>query len=165
MSVDLDKLRALAQAATPGPWRIGVFPLECAGPGDVVVDNEIGAYTILAGNSNFPDDAKANAAFSAAANPAAILELLAAFDHEVSAALAHERRHQELLREVADLRAALAVRDAVPDGWQLVPVDSTPEMWEAGLRCGIGGAWSYAGCWRAMLAAAPRLTLDTMRIA
>lgn len=85
LTEDQRKLKEAAQAATPGPWRLGTFPNECAGAGDVVVDNDVGAYTILAGNSNFPDDAKANANFVALANPSAILALLA----QVEAVPAH----------------------------------------------------------------------------
>ena len=77
---DYSELRANAQAASRGEWRTGTFPNECAGAGDVVIDTDIGAYTILAGNSNFPADAKANAAHAAAANPQTILALLDELD-------------------------------------------------------------------------------------
>lgn len=74
----LQELERLAKAATPGEWRIGMYPSECAGPGDVVVDNDIGPYAILTGNSNFPLDAKANAAYAVAAKPSTMQELIAA---------------------------------------------------------------------------------------
>jgi len=43
----------------------------------------------------------------------------------------------------------------VPDGWQLVPVDPTEDMQAAGQASGKNCAFSYAACYRAMLAAAP----------
>lgn len=77
-SADMARMKVLAEAATQGPWRNGTFPKECAGPGDVVTTSDYGngAYTILSGNSNFPDDAKANAAHAAASNPSAVIELI-----------------------------------------------------------------------------------------
>lgn len=44
----------------------------------------------------------------------------------------------------------------VPEGWQLVPKEPTPEILSAGQDAGKGVAWSYATCYRAMLAAAPQ---------
>ena len=39
--------------------------------------------------------------------------------------------------------------------WQLVPMEATPEMCQAGWDAGKSCAWSYAKCYSAMLAAAP----------
>jgi hypothetical protein len=75
--IDLDRLEAKALAATPGPWRLGRYPQEMTGPDQVVIDTDIGPKVLLAGNINFYDSAKADAAFAAEANPAAILELVA----------------------------------------------------------------------------------------
>ena len=41
----------------------------------------------------------------------------------------------------------------VPDGWQLVPVEPTEDMQAAGQASGKNCAFSYAACYRAMLAA------------
>ena len=77
MTLDLDQLESLAKAATPGPWRVGAYPAEIVGDTHVCIDTDIGVKVLLRGNENFYEEARADAAFSAAANPAAILELCA----------------------------------------------------------------------------------------
>ncbi|WP_200990961.1 ead/Ea22-like family protein, partial [Pseudomonas aeruginosa] len=73
-------LKELAERATPGPWSAAweegddtawpnLFPVIQAGNGEVVIGNE-GFYTDL-------EQDKANATFCAAANPQAILGLIA----------------------------------------------------------------------------------------
>ncbi|HFL2728908.1 TPA: ead/Ea22-like family protein [Pseudomonas aeruginosa] len=77
---DTNKLKDLAERATPGPWSAAweegddtawqnLFPVIQAGNGEVVIGNE-GFYTDL-------EQDKANATFCAAANPQAILGLIA----------------------------------------------------------------------------------------
>ncbi|HDY6156256.1 TPA: ead/Ea22-like family protein [Pseudomonas aeruginosa] len=77
---DLTKLKELAERATPGPWSAAweegddtawpnLFPVIQAGNGEVVIGNE-GFYTDL-------EQDKANATVCAAANPQAILGLIA----------------------------------------------------------------------------------------
>ncbi|HGN1450902.1 ead/Ea22-like family protein [Pseudomonas aeruginosa] len=76
---DTNKLKELAERATPGPWSAAweegddtawpnLFPVIQAGNGEVVIGNE-GFYTDL-------EQDKANATFCAAANPQAILGLI-----------------------------------------------------------------------------------------
>lgn len=76
---DTNKLKELAERATPGPWSAAweegddtawpnLFPVIQAGNGEVVIGNE-GFYTDL-------EQDKANATFCAAANPQAILDLI-----------------------------------------------------------------------------------------
>ncbi|MFU6981321.1 ead/Ea22-like family protein [Pseudomonas aeruginosa] len=76
---DTNKLKDLAERATPGPWSAAweegddtawpnLFPVIQAGNGEVVIGNE-GFYTDL-------EQDKANATFCAAANPQAILGLI-----------------------------------------------------------------------------------------
>jgi hypothetical protein len=60
MTIDLDKLKAAALAATPGPWNAGTHAMVLAGD-EVRIDC----------------DAQVDADFIAAANPAAVLELIA----------------------------------------------------------------------------------------
>ncbi|HBO0183909.1 hypothetical protein CAZ16_24605 [Pseudomonas aeruginosa] len=78
--MDTNKLKELAERATPGPWSAvweegddtawpNLFPVIQAGNGEVVIGNE-GFYTDL-------EQDKANATFCAAANPQAILGLIA----------------------------------------------------------------------------------------
>ena len=76
--IDLEKLRAAAEAATPGPWKtteiIGIrfgAAIEKQGPG--FEDYETVAET----KGEQPDQQRmSNAAYIAAANPAAMIELL-----------------------------------------------------------------------------------------
>jgi hypothetical protein len=76
--IDLDHLESLAKAATPGPWRVGTYPLnEIVGDTHVCIDTDIGAKVLLRGNENFYEEARMNAIFAAAANPSAILDLCA----------------------------------------------------------------------------------------
>lgn len=76
--MDLDKLEQLAKKATKGPWRVGCWlPNEALAANQVVATLENGnPYVVLEGNANFRADADANAAFVAAANPEAVLELV-----------------------------------------------------------------------------------------
>jgi len=76
--VDVEALKKLAEKATPGPWRVGKFmPAETIGRHQVMaIDGQNFPYVILEGNQNFIEEAECNAAYAAAANPAAILELL-----------------------------------------------------------------------------------------
>lgn len=72
--LDIDKLEALAEAATPGPWENAedaVFRVIVEAGNRWVCD-------CISGKVHSPQEAK-DAAFIAAANPAAILELIAAY--------------------------------------------------------------------------------------
>jgi len=78
MSKLVEELRELAQAATPGPWRTGnAYDKSFFSKHQILVDTSDGPYVILEGNNHFPKDCAANVAFAAAANPGAVLELLA----------------------------------------------------------------------------------------
>lgn len=70
--VDLDSLEALCRAATPGPWRKGNVDRD-----RIFVQHEGGIgpeRVLLIMNKHFPSEDDAD--FIAAANPAAILELV-----------------------------------------------------------------------------------------
>lgn len=70
------------------------------------------------------------------------------------------RGYTNLDDELADrARAALVLlaavpQTAIPDGWQLVPKEPTPEMMQAGFD--VRGGHMYGATYRAMLAAAPK---------
>lgn len=74
MTIDLDQLESVAKAATPGPW--------VRHPEDVYSD--VGAHVAFCPTvcSSAPErciseeQAESNAAYIAAANPAAVLELI-----------------------------------------------------------------------------------------
>ena len=55
-------------------------------------------------------------------------------------------------------RTALAALRSVPEGWQIVPVEPTPEMISAGWEHTALPCWSedVAKAYRAMLSAAPK---------
>lgn len=77
MSIDKEKLKALAEAATPGPWRYG------KNADDVVADHPAGhaddphGIDYYGGHLVAESIAASNRAFIAAANPAAVLALIA----------------------------------------------------------------------------------------
>lgn len=65
MSIDLEALKQVAQAATPGPWVVDAY-------GDVQANDEDLAFALCYGDKRLED-----AAFIASANPAVVLELIA----------------------------------------------------------------------------------------
>lgn len=72
-----DELKRLAEAAVGTNWKAGNFYGKPFIPAyQVVADTEDGPCVILEGNKNFLQQAEANCAYAAAANPAAILELI-----------------------------------------------------------------------------------------
>lgn len=83
------------------------------------------------------------------------------------AAVAHEQAdHARVLalqqasyeREMALDRAALA-QQPIPSGWRMVPETATPEMIaEVETAARMGGIWTAASAYRAMLDAAPQQT-------
>ncbi|MEQ1005348.1 ead/Ea22-like family protein [Pseudomonas aeruginosa] len=113
---DTNKLKELAERATPGPWSAAweegddtawpnLFPVIQAGNGEVVIGNE-GFYTDL-------EQDKANATFCAAANPQAILNLIAEVerlriglkgDYDLDAWLEWTREKDRLKAENEELR-------------------------------------------------------------
>lgn len=97
---DKEKLKAAAEKATPGPWRRAATVFNGITCGPFSLTNE----KVLANVAE-----KANAEFIAAANPAAVLELIAALE-------AAQKRNAELEKRVAELEARkITVRfDTIP---------------------------------------------------
>ncbi|MDI7677797.1 ead/Ea22-like family protein [Cronobacter sakazakii] len=93
------KLKAAALAATPGPWRRTSTIFNGITCGPFSLTNE----KVLANVAE-----KANAEFIAAANPAAVLELIAALEaaHKRIAELEARERHNERQRVIDGLAAA-----------------------------------------------------------
>lgn len=85
---DLQRLKELAQAATPGPWKRGTY-------GWVYVDHKEDTYAVAAcqTKSGSMRNWNANEEFIAAANPAAILELIAMVEAKASTTAAEGVRH------------------------------------------------------------------------
>ena len=83
MTIDLDKIETLAKAATPGPWRGDRF--DGTVKYDIVAgDYPNGAYTVICRGDNgnacdggYGFTSAENEAYALAANPAAILALVA----------------------------------------------------------------------------------------
>ena len=87
---DTAKLKAVALAATPGPWRYQkTTPVTDA---EISAENHTRVVNLLAG-----DVTPANSEFIAAANPAAVLELIAALE-------AAENRNAELEACLSNLK-------------------------------------------------------------
>lgn len=101
--VDLNKLEQLARAATPGPWaHVPVYPNGFTGTAQ-------SGWTVANGYDRLAEldiVREADAAFIAAANPAAVLELLAEIDR-LSGQV--PQRERELLLEIKRLRVHEAI--------------------------------------------------------
>lgn len=107
--IDLDELEAKARAATPGPWRITDRRASPDGPGlDCNLSGPGISANIVrcAGSVN----SEANAAFIAAANPAAVLELVARV-RAYEAALASVAQAGDDIVEMAE--SFVAARDVI----------------------------------------------------
>ena len=107
--IDINELRRLTQAATPGPWMI-----DYVGVGFEVAAGE----SVIAQSQQIRGDMrhkarKANAAFIAAANPAVMIELLDRLE-------AAEKERDELRAEVIHIKEVEFPRkaQAVADGWR-----------------------------------------------
>ncbi|HID3656095.1 TPA: ead/Ea22-like family protein [Serratia marcescens] len=163
----LSQLKAAAIAATPGPW--GSVYDDWSDGDDALISSESrdGMVAIAKIEGGGPDsgydepfgtEQQANTAFIAAANPAAVLELLAELE-------AKDKR-------IAELEAKLA--EPVSGGYKLVPVEPTENMiidgFESDAFMALADAvneknsWPYGckesavcveGIFKAMLAAAP----------
>ena len=76
MTIDIDQLRRLVQAATPGPWtNYGRIPNAPGVPHSAIAAKTLLARVYSEAYGDFRQET-ANASFIAAANPAAVLELL-----------------------------------------------------------------------------------------
>jgi hypothetical protein len=77
MTIDIDKLRRLAQAATPGPWYVtGKLTRYVEARIDGGLIQEVAACGPTKADDGYGPQQEANARLIAAANPAAISELL-----------------------------------------------------------------------------------------
>ena len=117
--IDTKELRRLAQAATPGPWYVGTGTYECRNiySAAAFTDDEGFTYQLLVANAE--DDGincwDANAHLIAAANPAAIVELLDRLEAVRREHLFNEQRIADLMAELnsvdhenAELRAKIS---------------------------------------------------------
>lgn len=100
MPLDLQKLKAAAEAATPGPWR--------ARYGDELINAE---GEVFAYGSFLSDD---DPAFIAAANPSVVLALIAEIERITKVCEAHGHALQLAAQAAGLLAGADAHRDLVP---------------------------------------------------
>lgn len=132
MTIDKDKLRALAEAATPGPWsyngncRYGVWSAA------------LGCYVFDCGST-------VDADFTAAANPATILSLLGEIERlELIGQLAY---NQDGYRAVLDERDQLkSERDTLQA--QVAALQAEPQSWQSGYDAGRKSMAGHADSWR-----------------
>jgi hypothetical protein len=107
---DCNELRERAEAATPGPWRAGVHPVQddsvVWGPGSEEFLANVDGDQVLGGVAY--DVNAANARFIAAANPAAVLHLL---------------------RERDELEAKLERVKALPKRWRKETREAYAAQW------------------------------------
>ncbi|MBD1590231.1 ead/Ea22-like family protein [Pseudomonas typographi] len=96
MTIDYAELKRLAEAATPGPWSARTDDLCYA-------VTTLGRFRIIVGSAP-ADDPEPDALFIAAANPAAVLELIAELEsanarlHEVAVACATAEQERDQLK-------------------------------------------------------------------
>lgn len=69
-----------------------------------------------------------------------------------------EDQRARAAEKTAGYRVAGMQQPTVTNGYKLVPLEPTQAMTQAGQDAGKNCAWSYAACYRAMLAAAPHIT-------
>lgn len=113
--IDLNKLKKLAEAASPGPWKVG------GSNGRMIYD----AQGYLCGDS----DLLANAEFKAAANPAAILELIAMASAAAPQVVEDKRAEIRAFEDFA--RKACQMPDGIAVNWGALWTQQAYEGWQA----------------------------------
>ena len=165
--IDLNELKRLAEAATPGPWCWDdtVWDYDPKEQAPWLVGADDGAI-ILTGTIECK--MKSNADFIAAANPAAILELIARASAAQDSAPAElpplpplpewvkmddlaqlvpsevriaMRAYGQACADAALADAALSRPVAIPEGYKLVPLEPTPNMCDE-VVTEVGGCYS-----------------------
>lgn len=156
--MDIAKLKRLAAAVIDWAncskaWFDTSEDVAAAVVGHIDYDGNTYPVAVVDCDQYYSGDSLALANFYAAANPAAVLELIA--ELERLRAIVDSVSAVNLMRLQAEnerLRAMLAAGPK-PDGWRLVPEGPTPEMVQAGWEEHEG---SVEGVYLAMLAAAPK---------
>jgi len=125
---DLSRLESLAREATPGEWEAWDEPSEGAPTVARCNDNGCREIAYITEHPHLPDprkDASANAAYIAAANPAAVLALIA--------------RVRELEGDAARFRHIIAGAEHFPDP---EPRPGSPISWGWSIQW---GCWTHQG--------------------
>ena len=114
MTIDINKLRRLAQAATPGPWYVtGKLTRYVEARIDGGLIQEVAACGPTKADGGYGPQQEANVRLIAAANPDTISELLDRLE-------AAEKERDELRAEVIHIKEVEFPRkaQAVADGWR-----------------------------------------------
>ena len=114
MTIDINKLRRLTQAATPGPWYVtGKLTRYVEARIDGWLIQEVAACGPTKADGGYGPQQEANARLIAAANPATISELLDRLE-------AAEKERDALRAEVIHIKEVEFPRkaQAVADGWR-----------------------------------------------
>ena len=111
MTININELRRLAQAATPGPWWVNQDGLNHGFERGVIEINALDWWALAgvwAVNEGKPsDEGSANAAFIAAANPAAIIKILDRLEAAENERDWHAERCEDAMNECDALRAKI----------------------------------------------------------
>lgn len=136
MTIDINKLRRLAQAATPGPWKVGQY---LGSPRQFVIHMDVGdkgrGSDVAFTSANFGNDETiANARLIAAANPTAISELLdrlEAAEKAINEAYqrGYETGQEEIEKERDELRAKIERMDEAMESLLIRCDDSDSVMY------------------------------------
>lgn len=168
---DITMLRRLAEAVTEKDWHVGRHA-DHHWAGQVSAATAVepsgkAAKVLFSGNTNFPQEALANAAYVAAVNPnnvLAMLDYIEALEARISQLTLASMPHSELPSEAEAKDAApapvVATKSTAPlqGGWQLTPGTPTSEMIEAGAQRLV--SWedgcTWPNSWDALTVAAAR---------
>lgn len=114
MTIDINKLRRLAQAATPGPWYVtGKLTRYVEARIDGGLIQEVAACGPTKADGGYGPQQEANARLIAAANPATISELLSRLEAaEKAVNEAYQRGYETGQEEIAAERDALRTKVA-----------------------------------------------------
>ena len=144
MTIDINKLRRLAQAATPGPWyATGKLTRYVEARIDGGLIQEVAACGPTKADGGYGPQQEANASLIAAANPATISELLDRLEaaekecDALRAAVRHEADCVEACKaEVETLRAKIEAME-----------QQEPACWAPRFALNLGGsALSFDAC-------------------
>lgn len=108
MTIDINKLRRLAQAATPGPWyATGKLTRYVEARIDGGLIQEVAACGPTKADGGYGPQQEANARLIAAANPVAITELLDRIEAAEEERDWNAERLEDAIEECAALRAKI----------------------------------------------------------
>ena len=121
MTAEWDDLARLAEAATPGPWHVhemGKVFVGNGAPGSLWQIVHMSGDDLTDLTEEGAQEARRNAAWIAAANPATILRLIRELQIAERASQANANAHMYAERKANALAARLAAVEALADEWE-----------------------------------------------